>query len=149
MASDETAVTRRTAAAAMLSLAGVAKMGPAGRPVRPNSTGYAEAWLVEHPSRILFVSGQPPTDAHGHAPSGFAAQARQAWRNVEAQLRTAGMGLEHLVKVTVYLGDRRFRAENTRIRGEMLGGATPAITVIIADIFDQSWLLEIEAIACS
>jgi 2-iminobutanoate/2-iminopropanoate deaminase len=29
----------------------------------------------------------------------------------------------------------------------VLGGLSPALTVIIADIFDESWLLEIEAVA--
>ncbi|WP_199192853.1 RidA family protein [Allosphingosinicella deserti] len=151
MASDESSMTRRTATAAMLSLAGAGKIAalPPGRPLEPSPAAYAQAWLVEQPTRILFVSGQTPTDANGDAPSEFAAQARLAWRNVEAQLRRAGMEFANLVKVTIFLGDRRHRAENTRIRADMLGAATPAITVIIADIFDESWMIEIEAIACA
>jgi hypothetical protein len=31
----------------------------------------------------------------------------------------------------------------------VLGGHSPALTVIIADIFDSAWLLEIEAIAAA
>ena len=151
MAADETSVTRRTAAAAILSLAGAGKIAsmPPGRPLEPSPAAYAQAWLVEQPSRILFISGQIPIDANGDAPSNFAAQARLAWRNVEAQLRRAGMNFAHLVKVTIFLSDRRHRAENTRIRVDMLGPARPAITVIMTDIFDESWMLEIEAIACA
>jgi 2-iminobutanoate/2-iminopropanoate deaminase len=53
------------------------------------------------------------------------------------------------VKVTTYLSDRCFGAENGRLRQEILGDRTPAVTVIIAGIFDAAWLLEIEAIAVS
>lgn len=57
------------------------------------------------------------------------------------------MGSEHLVKVTTFLSDRRFADENGEIRREMLGPHGPALTVIISEIFDERWLLEIEAIA--
>lgn len=151
MESEATGMTRRTAAAAMLSLTGAGQISaaPPGRPIGPDSASYAQGWLVEKPSRILFISGQTPTDANGNAPDGFTAQARLAWRNVEAQLRLGGMRFENIVKLTVFLSDRRHRAESTRIRTEVLGTATPAITVIIAEIFDETWLLEIEAIACA
>lgn len=103
---------------------------------------------MEGASRLLFISGQTPTDAEGNAPRGFEAQARLAWTNVLAQLRRAGMDFTNLAKITIYLSDRGYRSENTRIRAELLGSATPAITVVIADIFEEAWLLEIEAIAC-
>ena len=35
----------------------------------------------------------------------------------------------------------------TPVRRRVLGDHEPALTVIIADIFDEAWLLEIEAIA--
>lgn len=82
-------------------------------------------------------------------PEGFADQCRLAWANVEAQLRAAGMSLDNLVKVTVFLSDRRFGAENRAVREAVLGDRTPAMTVIIATIFDAAWLLEIEAIAAA
>jgi enamine deaminase RidA (YjgF/YER057c/UK114 family) len=49
--------------------------------------------------------------------------------------------------VTVYLSDRQFRAANSQIRHEVLGDHRPAITIIITGIYDEAWLLEIEAIA--
>lgn len=45
------------------------------------------------------------------------------------------------------LSSRSLRDENSRIRRDELDGAEPALTVIIADIYDDTWLLEIEAIA--
>lgn len=119
------------------------------RPIAPTGTSYALAHLVEGAARLLFVSGQVPTEADGKTPEGFEAQARLTWRNVEAQLYAAGMSLDDLVKVTIFLSDRAHRALNTQIRHEVLGDRSPALTVIITGIFDEAWLLEIEAIAAA
>jgi hypothetical protein len=51
--------------------------------------------------------------------------------------------------VTTFLSDRRWREDNRRIRIEVLGERAPALTVIITGIYDESWLLEIEAIAAA
>jgi hypothetical protein len=52
-------------------------------------------------------------------------------------------------KVTVFLSSRTFALANREIRQEMLGSHSPALTVIIAGIFDEKWLLEIEAVAAA
>lgn len=118
-----------------------------GTPIDPTGGSYAQSYLVEGAGRVLFVSGQVPADEAGAVPEGFEAQCRLAWRNVEAQLRKGGMSLANLAKVTIYLSDRRDRAANAQIRHEVLQEVSPALTVIIVDIFDSDWLLEIEAIA--
>jgi enamine deaminase RidA (YjgF/YER057c/UK114 family) len=110
--------------------------------------GYAQGVLVEEARRMLFVSGQIPVDRDGAVPDGFRAQAHLAWRNLQAQLRAAGMTLDNLVKVTVFLADRAHRLENREVRLEVLGDRRLAMTVIIAGIFDEAWLIEIEGIAC-
>jgi 2-iminobutanoate/2-iminopropanoate deaminase len=69
------------------------------------------------------------------------------WRNVFAQLGAAGMTLENLVKITIFLSSREFATLNREIRQEVLGAHRPALTVIITGIFDEKWLLEIEAVA--
>jgi enamine deaminase RidA (YjgF/YER057c/UK114 family) len=98
---------------------------------------------------MLFVSGQIPETATGEIPTDFPAQARLAWRNVIAQLEAAGMAVGNLVKVTVFLSSREFALANREIRQEVLGSHSPALTVIIAGIFDEKWLLEIEAVAAA
>lgn len=114
----------------------------------PEATGnYTHGTLVTGAQRIVFVSGQVPWDRHGELPKDFAAQCRLTWRNVLAVLDEAGMGITSLAKVTIYLSDRQYRAENGRIREEILGDHTPALTIIITDIYSEDWLLEIEAIA--
>lgn len=110
---------------------------------------YSQALEVKGAERLLFVSGQIPVAKDGGVPKDFSAQARQAWANVEAQLRAAGMTLDNLVKVTIFLADRRHAMENRAVRQEVLGERAPALTVIITGIFDESWLLEIEAVAAA
>lgn len=119
------------------------------RPVNPTAFSYAQAHLVEAPARFLFVSGQIPVDQQDRVPEDFESQCRLAWRNVERQLLAAGMRLADLVKVTVYLSDRKYRDANSSIRREILGPHAPALTIVIADIYDEAWLLEIEAIAAT
>lgn len=110
-------------------------------------SGYSQALEVRGAERLLFVSGQIPVRPDGTVPESFEEQARQAWANVESQLRAAGMGLGDVIKHTTYLSDRRYRPQNSAIRRQVLGAYEPALTVIIAGIFDEGWLLEIEAIA--
>ncbi|SDX07410.1 Enamine deaminase RidA, house cleaning of reactive enamine intermediates, YjgF/YER057c/UK114 family [Albimonas donghaensis] len=109
--------------------------------------GFAPAVETVGASRTLWVSGQIPVTASGEVPEGFEAQARVAWANVEAQLRAGGMGLSDIVKVTTFLSDRRYAMPNREVRAEVLGELRPALTVIVCDIFDEAWLLEIEAVA--
>jgi 2-iminobutanoate/2-iminopropanoate deaminase len=82
-------------------------------------------------------------------PRTFEEQCRLTWRNVQAQLEAAGMALTDLVKVTVFLSDRQYRAANAAVRREVLGAHTPALTIIITGIYDEQWLLEIEAVAAA
>ena len=110
-------------------------------------SGYSQAISVSDESRTLYISGQIPVAPDGMVPASFREQAELAWSNVEAQLVAAGMGLGNIVRHTTYLSDRKHRAENSEVRRQVLEGHEPALTVIIADIFDEAWLLEIEAVA--
>jgi len=78
----------------------------------PRAIGYARAVEVSAATRTLYVSGQIPVDANGQCPGDFDGQCRLAWRNVLAQLAAADMNLTNLVKVTIYLADRRFELYN-------------------------------------
>jgi len=111
--------------------------------------GYAQALEVEGARRLLFISGQIPETAQGEVPKDFPSQARLAWANVFAQLEAAGMSVGNLVKVTTFLSSREYGIVNREIRKEALGEHTPALTVIITGIFDDAWLLEIEAVAAA
>lgn len=126
---------------------------PAGRAEHrahhPTAVSYCQAHEVRGAHRWLHIGGQVPADAQGQVPPDFRSQCRLAWANVQAQLAAADMTLDDLVKVTVFLSDRRYRQENYEVRHELLGGRTPALTVVITGIYDEAWLLEIEAVAAA
>ncbi len=113
----------------------------------PANGGYAQGVDIAGATRLLFISGQIPVTARLIVPSGFPAQARLVWANFLAVLAAADMGLDDLVKITIYLAERIYAAENRAIRLEILGQRRVAMTVLIADIFDPAWLIEIEGIA--
>ncbi|MFC6158350.1 RidA family protein [Kribbella sp. NPDC058693] len=121
---------------------------PLNPSILPMSGKYSHGVQVDGAQRMVFVSGQVPWgNEHGRVPETFEAQCRMVWRNVLAVLSEAGMGIRNLVKVTTYLSDRQYRALNAKIREEVLGDHAPALTVVIADIYAENWLLEIEAVA--
>lgn len=111
--------------------------------------GYTQAMLIEGAQRLLLVSGQIPESSDGQTPDDFESQCRLAWRNVLAQLEEAGLAVSNLVKVTIFLSSRGHTQANSKIRQEFLGSHRPALTVIITGIYDERWLLEIEAIAAA
>jgi enamine deaminase RidA (YjgF/YER057c/UK114 family) len=123
----------------------IERLDPVGLPAAVGN--YTHGTLVSGATRLLFVSGQPPWG--GDLPTDFDSQCRLAWRNVLTVLAGAGLGPQHLVKVTTFLASREHRAANSRIRAEVLGEHRPALTIIVCDIYAEEWLLEIEAIAAA
>ncbi|MBX9402948.1 RidA family protein [Lysobacter sp. BMK333-48F3] len=117
------------------------------REIRPTDVSYSQALEITGFKRLVFVSGQLPQCEECILPKDFDGQCRRAWANVERQLEAAGMTYANLVKVTTYLSERRLRKRNYEIRHEVLGEHAPALTVIIADLYEEGWMVEIEAIA--
>ena len=109
--------------------------------------GYSQAVKIEDFKKLLFISGQIPVSDDDKVPESFEDQARLVWRNIDAQLKAAGMAKGDLVKVTTFLADRHHATANREIRSEYLGSVAPAMSVVICSIFDEKWQLEIEAIA--
>jgi enamine deaminase RidA (YjgF/YER057c/UK114 family) len=115
--------------------------------IHPPAGGYSMGIELKQHHRLVFISGQVPETSDGTVPDGFEAQCEQAWRNVREVLAAAGLGVEHLVKVTTFLTDRSQVVANRTIRRAMLGEHQPALTVVVVETVDSKWLLEIEAIA--
>jgi enamine deaminase RidA (YjgF/YER057c/UK114 family) len=61
---------------------------------------YTQAVEVTGASRTLYLSGQVGIASDGSVPENAEAQCALAWRNLQAQLRAAGMEIENLVKIT-------------------------------------------------
>jgi 2-iminobutanoate/2-iminopropanoate deaminase len=126
------------------------KLTPINAPDAPQPLGgYVQAMEVTDAKRLLFISGQIPQATDGNVPERFEDQARLVWQNVIAQLRAADMTLDNLVKVTIFLSDRQYIPDYRKVRQEALQGRQVGLTTIITGIFDEKWLLEIEAIAAA
>ncbi len=126
------------------------KLTPINAPDAPQPLGgYVQAMEVTDAKRLLFISGQIPQATDGNVPERFEDQARLVWQNVIAQLRAADMTLDNLVKVTIFLSDRKYTADYRKVRQDVLQGRQIGLTTIITGIFDEKWLLEIEAIAAA
>jgi enamine deaminase RidA (YjgF/YER057c/UK114 family) len=109
--------------------------------------GYSHAAVVPAGAELLFIAGQVPQDLDGSTPENFGDQARLAWRNLTRCLDSAGFTLDELVKVSMYIRDRKYRVANREVRHEVLGERRPVLTVLVTDHWDEEWLIEIEAIA--
>ncbi len=107
--------------------------------------GYSHA--VAAGGELLFISGQTPERPDGTVPTGPEEQFRQIWANIEAVLRSAGAELGDIVQVRTYLADRQYAQANSDVRRQVLGHHTPALTVIICELFESGWVGEIEAMA--
>jgi 2-iminobutanoate/2-iminopropanoate deaminase len=115
----------------------------------PVEGSYPQAVEVTGPTRWLYLSGQIPVAPDGSLAADFRAQCEQVWDNIETQLTAVGMTLDNLVKVTTFLSDRRHALENREVRVRRLAGRQPALTVIVTGVFDEAWLVEIEAVAAA
>ena len=120
---------------------GIEKIEGATPALGPYSAGVA--W-----DRLVFVSGQIPTDAEGRLPEGIEAQTEQSILNVKAVLENAGSDLRHVLKTTVFLRDMKdFPAVNEVYARYFDGDVKPARSCVQAAKLPKDMPLEIEAIA--
>jgi enamine deaminase RidA (YjgF/YER057c/UK114 family) len=113
--------------------------------------GYANG--VAARGTMVFVGGQIGWNAQQQFETDdFAAQARQALRNVVAVLREAGAGPEHVARMTWYVLDKREYIASYRALGavyrEVMGRHFPAMTAVeVTALIEDRARVEIEATA--
>ena len=115
-------------------------------PNAPAAVGpYCHAKLV---GDTLYTSGQLGLiPATGELPQGVEAQATQALENLKAVLRAAGMGMEDVVKTTVFLADINDFAAINAIYAEYFPVNPPARSCVQVAALPKAALFEIEAVA--
>lgn len=94
----------------------------------------------------LYISGQGPQRPDGSMPSGFDAQATQALENVKAIVVAAGLSMEHVVYVQVYLEEVSNCEGLNRIFAKYFPHTPPARAVLGVARVPQS-PIEITAVA--
>ena len=98
---------------------------------------------------MVITSGQIPLDpATGTFPEGIREQTRQALTNVKAILEAAGLGMDSVVKTTVFLKDMNdFAAMNEVYASFFTEGNYPARSAVEVARLPKDAMVEIEVIA--
>ncbi len=108
---------------------------------------YSQA--IDSGSGIVFVSGQLPIDpATGAFPEGgVQAQTRQSLLNAKAILESAGLGLDNVVKTTVYLASMADFAAMNEVYAQFFTAPFPARSAVAVKTLPKDALVEVECIA--
>jgi len=129
-------------ASSLLAQSGVRAVGPAPsdrRAVHLYSAGVDAGDYV-------YISGQGPRKSEGSLPANFADRVRQALDNVQAVVKSAGLDLNHIVYMQVYVEDMGNYAELKKTIADYFGKDQPAQAVLgVARTPDPS--VEIAAVA--
>ena len=80
--------------------------------------GYSHGIEMPPNARLLYLAGQLGVAADGAMAPDIRGQATQAWHNLGAVLQAAGMGYEHIVKLTHFLVRREDIAVYREVRAQ-------------------------------
>ena len=107
---------------------------------------YAQAVAVDG---LVITSGQLPIDpSTGSFPEGIAKQTRQSLTNVKAILAEAGVGMDRVIKTTVFLSDMNNFGAMNEVYATFFGeGGYPARSAVEVARLPKDALVEIEVIA--
>ncbi|MFN0072554.1 MAG: RidA family protein [Chloroflexota bacterium] len=117
---------------------------PAGLPTPPTYCHVVKA------GNTVYIAGQTAQNEQGEivGKGDVTAQAEQIFANLGKALAAAGADFSHLVKITVYLTDARYREPVAAVRAKYLKPPLPASTLVVcAGLANPDYMLEIEGIA--
>jgi 2-iminobutanoate/2-iminopropanoate deaminase len=126
----------------MAAMKEIIATGDAPRAIGP----YSQAVRA---GNFIFASGQIPIDpATGEfVPGGIAEQTEQVLKNLTALFAAAGVGLDQIVKTTVFLADMNDFTAMNEVYGKFFSDAPPARATVQAARLPRDAKVEIEAIA--
>lgn len=116
----------------------------------PKPKGYANG--IKACGDFVFVGGMIGWDENEAFPEGFAAQARQALKNIAAVLAEGGAKPEHVTRMTWYVCDMEeylaARKDLAASYREVMGSHFPAMALVeVRRLVEPQARLEIEATA--
>lgn len=107
---------------------------------------YSQA--IDSGAGLVFVSGQLPIDpATGNLVNGIQEQTKQSILNAKAILEEAGLGLDRVVKTTVFLADMADFAAMNEVYSSYFTAPFPARSAVAVKTLPKGALVEIECIA--
>ena len=107
------------------------------------SFGYCRAICVG--DRVL-VSGTAPVWPDGSVESDAYVQAKRCFEIIGEALVEAGSSLDQVVRTRMYVTGLAWVEAVGKAHGEAMAGARPVATVVVVkDLIDERWKVEIEA----
>jgi 2-iminobutanoate/2-iminopropanoate deaminase len=123
------------------------------RPLAPTTirapfARYSHGIEVPAGSRLVFASGQLGIGPGDLVPDGVEAQAELCFRNVDAILAEAGLGLADIVRINAFVTGREHLAGYMKVRDRLVGDPPPASTLMIVSGFSRpEFVVEVEVVA--
>jgi enamine deaminase RidA (YjgF/YER057c/UK114 family) len=108
------------------------------------AAGYSRAVVV---GDACFVSGTTDAGPDGRSrhPGDIGRQAEAIFGIIEAALRDADFGIEHVVRTRMYVTDISRSGEVLKVHHRWFGDVRPAASMVqVAALIDPSLLIEIE-----
>ncbi len=97
----------------------------------------------------LYLSGQIALTANGELRTDhIEEETRQVMENIGTLLRAAGLGYEHLVKVTIFMSDMAHYAAVNKVYGGYFTDSPPAREAVAVKGLPRGVNVEISGIAC-
>lgn len=93
---------------------------------------------------VISVSGTAPIWPDGHVSPDVSVQTRRCWEIALGALAELGGKPEHVVRTRHYIVSRDIVDVVAAVHGEFFGEIRPASTVVIAQLVDERWKLEVE-----
>ena len=116
--------------------------------VHAPAVAYTHTASVPAGTELVFVSGQVGMRPDGSVPATLGEQAEVVFSNLRACLSAHGLGMDALVKLTLYLVAGQDVQAVREIRQRHLGAHRPTSTALfVPALFSPEYLLEVEAVA--
>jgi 2-iminobutanoate/2-iminopropanoate deaminase len=109
---------------------------------------YSHTAVVPAGSELVFIAGQVGMRSDGTVPAAFAEQAELTFANLRACLAAHGLGVEAVVKLTVFIVSQQDFQLLRAVREKHFGDHRPtSTTVYVPALAAATLLLEVEAVA--
>jgi enamine deaminase RidA (YjgF/YER057c/UK114 family) len=109
---------------------------------------YSHIAVVPQGTELVFLSGQLGIRPDGSTPATIEEQADQVFANISSLLKSHGLEMAHIVKLTTFVvaGQKADAVRTARLK--YLGSHRPASTALfVSQLAGPAWFLEVEAIA--